>query len=580
MTPSPDRSSARAAPGASSERPADALRGDSPSVGQPDTSGQPGAHTRRDAPGQSGAPTRHPRPARRTRWVAIGIGAAAALLGYAGAGVPEYWGDEAASVMSAERDWPSLASMLGDVDLVHGLYYALLHLWIDVFGAGEWSTRALSSIAVGFLAAGVVVLGTAWFGPRVAVAGGILCAVLPRTTYLAVEARSYALAAAVAVWLTVAFVALLRDRRAAWWWGLYAVGLAAAIVLFLHVGMLLIVHAVALAAERPRPSRAVVRGFFVGAVAGVLLALPFVMAALGQRDQLGYLALREWARPEHVLVTQWFESPGVAVLAWLLMLAGVIGSVVGRRFGDAIPAGLWPVLAWVVLPTTALLVVDLTITKTYSPRYVAFCVPAVAMLMALGIERIARLAVIGVRRADASARASGSRTIDRGAPVVASVVTVLLVVACAVAAAPTYLGQRTASAKDGGAEFRTVAEYVREHAQPGDAVLFGLADRRSREPRLALRLYPDAFDGLVDAQLATPYDELPGLWDEVVPLGAVAGGLTAQTVWAIDATGSPLGGDEQRVTPTDPTIMADAGYRLAGTVEFERTMISRYVRAS
>jgi mannosyltransferase len=501
----------------------------------------------------------------------------AAAVGYVGAGVPSYWGDEAASVMSAERDWPSLIALLGNVDVVHGLYYALLHVWVDLFGASEWSTRALSSIAVGLLAAGTVVLGTRWFGIRIGVLAGLVCAILPRTTYLAVEARSYALAAAAAVWLTVALVALIRRGRTEYWrWGLYGLGLAASIVLFLHLGLLVVVHAVLVAAQRPRPAPRVVRGWTAGTALGLLLVSPFVVAALMQQDQLGYLALRDWARPEHIFVTQWFVTPGVAAIGWILALAGVVATLAAaRRAGIAVQSGLWPVLAWAVVPTAALLLVDAAITKTYSPRYVSFCLPAIALLIAIGIERVARAVARALATLGAGSDASRSAPARPWHPDVAAAA---LLAVCALVAAPTYLEQRTELAKDGGADFRAVADHVREHARPGDAVLFGIADRRSREPRLALRLYPDAFAGLVDAQLTTSFDALPGLWDEVAPLAAVASDLDSPTVWAVDATGSPRGGDEQRVTPIDPSVMEEAGYRLAGSERFARMTVSEYVR--
>jgi mannosyltransferase len=509
------------------------------------------------------------------------VGIVAAILGYAGAGVPSYWGDEAASLMSAERSWPSLWAELSQVDAVHGLYYALLHVWIDVFGASEWSTRALSALAVGLLAAGTVVLGARWFSLRVGVVAGIVCAVLPRTTYLATEARSYALAAAAAVWLTVAFVTLVQRRRTeVWRWALYGVGFAASVMLFLHLAVLVLVHAVALAAERPRAPRGVVRCWIGGTVLGGLLALPLAIVALTQRDQLGYLVYRDWARPRHVLVTQWFDSPAVAVIAWVLVIVGVGGSFLARGRLVAPPAGLWPVLAWFVLPSALLLLADTLITKTYSPRYASWCLAAVGLLIALGIDRVASAVAAITRRADASHQADTSHRAD--APGVATATAAALVVVLAAAAAPTYLAQRTEFAKDGGADFRAVADYVREHAEPGDAVVFGLADRRAREPRLAVRLYPDAFTGLDDVQLRVPYDETAGLWDEVWPLDAVADDLRSDTAWAIDAAGDAAGavrgGSEQRVTPTDPDLMRAAGYRLVDRERLPRTTITRWQR--
>lgn len=459
---------------------------------------------------------------------ALLVGLAAATLGYFGAGVPAYWGDEAASIMSAERDWASLGVMLGRVDAVHGVYYAFLHVWIDVFGASEWSTRAPSAIAVGLLAAGTVVLGTRWFGPRVGLVAGVVCALLPRTTYLAVEARSYALAAAAAVWLTVALVALLGRRRTGFWrWALYGLGLGASVWLFLHLALLAAVHAVALATVRPRASRATVRGWLSGLAVAALVALPLALAAIAQHHQLAYLAQRNWATPGHVLVTQWFEEPVAAAVAWAFIATGVV-AVLLRAGGrvTALPAGFLPTVAWVVLPTALLLLVDALVTKSYSPRYVSFCVPAVAMLVALGIDAVARAASARlVRRADVP---GGTRSRTAAGSVAAGALAVM-----ALAVAPVYLAQRSEFAKDGGIEFRAVADVLRDRASPGDAVVFGPGDRPSREPRLALRLYPDAFAGLVDVQLRTHYSATTDLWDVVASAGEIAHEIPGDRVWAV-----------------------------------------------
>ena len=76
------------------------------------------------------------------------LGIVGAVVGFAGSWIPSYWGDEAASVMSAERSWSSLAELLGNIDAVHGLYYALLRVWVGAFGTAEVATRLPSAIAV------------------------------------------------------------------------------------------------------------------------------------------------------------------------------------------------------------------------------------------------------------------------------------------------------------------------------------------------------------------------------------------------------------------------------------------------
>ncbi|WBM80753.1 glycosyltransferase family 39 protein [Cryobacterium breve] len=92
---------------------------------------------------------------------------------------PSYWGDEAASVMSAERSLPSLFRMLGTIDAVHGAYYLMLHFWIDLFGASEFSTRLPSAIAIGVATAGTFTLARMLTGARVAWIAAIVFAVLP-----------------------------------------------------------------------------------------------------------------------------------------------------------------------------------------------------------------------------------------------------------------------------------------------------------------------------------------------------------------------------------------------------------------
>ena len=69
------------------------------------------------------------------------IGLFAFVVSAAWSWQPSYWGDEAASVLSAQRSLPSLFGMLGNVDAVHGFYYVFLHFWIDEFGATEFATR-------------------------------------------------------------------------------------------------------------------------------------------------------------------------------------------------------------------------------------------------------------------------------------------------------------------------------------------------------------------------------------------------------------------------------------------------------
>src|ERR1700740_70383 len=142
------------------------------------------------------------------------VGVLAAAISLGGAARPSFWYDEAATISASySRSLGQLWRMLGNVDAVHGLYYALMHGWFQIFPPTEFWSRAPSGLAVGGAAAGVVVLVKQFSSRTVAMASGVICGILPRSTWAGVEARPYAVSMMAAVWLTVLLVyAMRRDN--------------------------------------------------------------------------------------------------------------------------------------------------------------------------------------------------------------------------------------------------------------------------------------------------------------------------------------------------------------------------------
>ena len=171
--------------------------------------------------------------------------------------------------------------------------------------------------------------------------------------------------------------------------------------------------------------------------------------------------------------------------------------------------------AWIVVPTAVLLAVDASFAPTYNPRYLSFCAPALALLVAVGLRGIA------VVVAELSRRTMARRIVP--------VVGLVLIAAVAV---PGYLAQRGPFGK-GGADFRQAADVIAAHASEGDAIVFDDSVRPSRKPRLALNLYPDRFDGLDDVALQRPLAATTRLWDSVAPIEEVDGVRAHARVWAV-----------------------------------------------
>lgn len=497
----------------------------------------------------------------RTRWFGrdASIGSVAALLGaiglvthFIGSWIPAFWGDEAASIMSAERPLTTIWGELGRVDAVHGAYYVFLHVWIAAFGASELSVRLPSVIAVGVAITGTVVLAHQLFARHasarsIAALAGIVMILLPRVDYMAAEGRSYALGTALATWLTVFFVALLQRRVTRLLpWLLFAVLFAVAIYVFLYLALLAVVYGVTVLVARP--GRAFISRWLASIAGGVVLAAPLIVYALGERGQITIIAHRGYLTFTRLFVIQWFGNPALAITCWVLTVVGVVALIRSRARSTTL------LVSWLVLPTGILILGNEFIAPMYTIRYLSFCTPAVAILIAVGVYALA----------------------SRGAA--AGWVRAAAVLALIGLALPTDIFQRTEFAKDDGSDLRQVAQVIGTHAKAGDAVVFDETSRASRRPRLALRLYPQYFSGRSDVTLRTVYTQRPGIWDSVWPIAEVAPSLQASlqasvTVWDLELT-TP----GNTVTPANIVALERLGYTISRQLPVHRTVVYELTR--
>jgi mannosyltransferase len=445
-------------------------------------------------------------------WAAPVAGAAVGLVALLFSWHPSIWSDESASISAARRSLPDLWRMLGTIDLVHGLYYAVLHVWISVFGASGFSIRVPSAIAVGLAGACVYGLGARLADRRVAVAAVAVFAVLPRAFWAGAEARPYALTALLAAAATLALLAALAGSARAW--PVYGVLLLLGILANLYVGLLLGAHLLSVLALH----RAAVRRWAVTAGAAAVVALPFLGAAYGQAGQLGDRSLGPGQLVRNVVVNQFFlgdtptpttSSAGLRdgglwlPAAVLLALAGWALMAWAARTRS--PVAVWTV-PWIVVPTAVIGLYSLVVSPMYSPRYLTFATPAVALLLATALLE---------RRVVAAA--------------------------LAVLAVPVLVSQRQEDGKN-GTDWSAVAAYVRDHAEPGDAVYFAprydVPDRTVGQTTRGIAVaYPGDFAGLRDLTLLRTPAEAGNLVGESRRITDSAGQLAgADTVWVIRRT--------------------------------------------
>jgi len=480
----------------------------------------------------------------------------AAAMSLGGAGRPSFWYDEAATISASySRSLQQLWQMLSNVDAVHGLYYLLMHGWFQIFPPTEFWSRAPSGLAVGAAAAGVVVLGRQFSSRTVALSSGVVCGILPRATWAGIEARPYALSMMAAVWLTVLFVHATR-RDNAWLWLSYGVVLATSVLLDVYLTLLLLAYVAFLCLCRHSPT-VLVRFAVASLLAGCAVA-PFGVEAFGQVHQIVWIAPIGRRTIEDVTVQQYFErSPPFMIVSTLVVATAVVlwlctSAHLAR--GDRRLMTL--AIGWIVIPTTVILIWSAMVNPIYTPRYLCFTAPAVALVLGVCI----------------------------GALAVAPWMAAAILSVFTLAAGPNYfLVQRGPYAKY-GMDYSQVADLITEKAAPGDCLLvndtvtFMPAPMR---PLMAAR--PDAYRKLIDLSLWQRAADRNDVFDTNLIPEASAGPLSnCRVVWIItQADPSRPAHEQEPALPPGPlfggapafSVPRDLGFRLLERWQFNLVQV-------
>ena len=489
------------------------------------------------------------------------VGVLGAAVSLVGAGRPSFWYDEAATISAAySRSLGQLWRMLGNVDAVHGLYYLLMHGWFQIFPPTEFWSRAPSGLAIGGAAAGVVVLGKQFSSRTVAVSSGVVCGILPRTTWAGIEARPYAISMMAAVWLTVLLVVAAR-RESRWVWLSYGIALALSILLDMYLVLVLMVHVVFMCAFQR--GRTVLVPFAITSVLAVCALAPFAIEVVGQVQQIKWIAPIGHRTIEDVTVQQYFErSPPFAILSALVVAAAiVVWRCTSAKLDETDRQLLTLAVAWLVVPTASIVVWSALVHPIYTPRYLSFTSPAMALILGVCI----------------------------GALAVKPWVATALVSLFAIAAAPNYVrAQRNAYAKY-GMDYSQVADLITAKAAPGecllvnDTVTFMPAPMR---PLMAAR--PDAYRKLIDLTLWQRATDRNDVFDTNLIPEVVAKPLSrCGVVWIITQADKSMPAHEQgSALPPGPLYGAtpafavphDLGFRLVERWQFNLVQVIKAQR--
>ncbi|WP_261802008.1 glycosyltransferase family 39 protein [Streptomyces sp. ISID311] len=374
------------------------------------------------------------------------------------------WRDEAVTYDVAHRSLADLWPTLQHVDVVHGLYYALMHCWFlvydatlgDVLGA-VIGLRLPSVAAMTAAAAGVALLGQRLVGRRAGLLAGLTFALIPVVQQYAQEGRSYATVCALVVWASYLLVLAAARPRRKLWLGYTALMLCACL---LHEFASLALPAHGAAVILARLPRRVLRAWLLSAATVLAGLAPLAVFSTRQSAQISWLM---WPDPVQLLT--------FAVLA-------VLGIACSRvRVRSRGPIGLRALAVPLLLLPTLLLLLLSHVEPAYVDRYVLYYVVGFALLAGAALARL-------LRPAGEQGQTRGRRL--RWTLAVVLVLALLLPVDGHLRSPDSRVDDVTA-----------VAHAVRTMSDPGDGLLFMPARRRIWRATL-----PHDFRGLHDLALA------------------------------------------------------------------------------
>lgn len=512
------------------------------------------------------------RPAPRwpAGWIVAVVPALAELVvgGYR-IGVPSLWRDEAATISGSQRSLAAIVTMTRHEDAVHAPYYVLMHPVIAAGGTSPTVLRLPSliamTLAVGLTAALARRLALASGLPGATAIGllaGLALTAVPMTTRYAQEARPYALATLCAVTASYAFVRAV-DSPQRRWWILYTIAVLLASLFDLFAALIVVAHGISLIwlgrTQGSASTSAVARRWLAACVvAGVLLS-PLIVLSAGQSGQLNWVSrpgigtlaalARDFAGATAAL-------PLVAVLALLGCVAGLGESGGARRSAPTTIALTQVALPWLVAPPALLIAVSF-IHPYYVERYVLFCLPALALLVAAGLVWLVRL----TRRALAG-RGLRPRVADLLAVVPSAVLALVII---AVLTGPQREIRQVSARPD---NLRAVAAVVARHERAGDAVLY-----LPRDTSLAGVAYPAAFRQLRDIGLGRSALASGSLRGIAATPGVVASRLASvRRLWTVQWA-HPL---SRSTAPPPPLTRLLSGLRLIGTWRVQSIVLRLY----
>ena len=333
------------------------------------------------------APTRAPRLP-EAFWLGAVL-VVVVVLGVFDAAGKSLWFDEAISVAVARMPWHDFMHTVTADEANMSIYYLLLRPWIAIGGDGEAWIRLLSVVAAVGTVATLYALARRLFSFQVAIVAALLTAVNGFFVQFSQEARSYMLVAMLVTIATYAFVRGIEDGGARWW-VLYGAAVTLSVYGHFFAVWFPLAHVMSMPFLADRTSRRW-KPLVVTLAASSILVLPALRVAYVRRGTQIF-----WHPPVTLGsingVFAAMSGSGGAVLAFATAGLGALAVFGALRLWRTEGRGrdLWHqavALGTFAVPAFGILAICI-VQKIIQIRYFSIVVPALALVVSLGIAQI------------------------------------------------------------------------------------------------------------------------------------------------------------------------------------------------
>jgi mannosyltransferase len=343
-----------------------------------------GALVTPDIPGREGGGAKDQRP-RRNLFLLLPLGLATVLSFYSIA-VQSLWLDEAFSVAVARLDWPGMWRMITGGEANMGLYYVLLHYWLQL-GTGEFAIRSLSALTAVASLVPLYGVGVRLFGAEAGLIASLLLAVNAFFIQYAQEARSYTLVVLLATGSSYLFLRALDNPSGKNWAGYVVVG-ALSVYAHFFVAWVIAAHFVSAMVFR---GGLVWRKDLIVSYAFIALLVSPLLAPILTTYPLAWLekpSLRVLAGLFGVLIG--YGGPGFVIVYLGVCCSALLSAAAQPRRvqGRWIPWSFVFLFTWLFLPVFRSFLFSLLVKPIFHPRYLIISLPPLVLIAAAGVQNL------------------------------------------------------------------------------------------------------------------------------------------------------------------------------------------------